>query len=79
MDIGLSAHSVHDADYCVAHLRMVVVEEGAVCTIGDDKADSQCIMSHNARKAIDGRGLHLEVGDLQAIPLERGEFFVEVG
>ena len=65
------SHSVHDADNGVAHLRVIVVEESAIGAVGDDEAHGKGIVSHDAREAIDGRSLHLEVGDLQAVPLER--------
>lgn len=58
---------------------MVVAQEGAVGTVGYDEADGECLMTHDGREAVDGRGLHLEVGQPAAVPRERGEPLVEVG
>ena len=59
---------------------MVVVEEGAAGTVGDDEADGQRLVSQQVAETVDGRGLHLEVGhpEFGVWNSEFGEFFVEV-
>ena len=57
---------------------MVVVEESASRTVGDDEADGQRLVPQQMAEAVDGRGLHFEVGHRQVVVGEGGETFVEV-
>lgn len=75
---ALLGQALDDGADELAHLGVVVVEEGASRTVGDDEADGQRLMAQQMAEAVDGRGLHFEVGHRQVVVGEGGEPFVEV-
>ena len=72
------SQSVHRLCYHVEHGSMVVVKERASYAIGNDEAYGECMVIHECRKSIDGRGFHFEVSHTEVVPTKRSKTGCEV-